>query len=70
MKHLHIIAAGFLFAALKSAAAPAVVGQVANDIPYSLGSATLSGNNFASLSQSNFSAHEGKIIVVCYYTPW
>ena len=51
------------------AAVPAV-GSVANNIGYSLGSATLTGSNFTTLTNSDYNAHEGKVIVLCYYTPW
>ncbi len=51
-------------------AAPAVVGQVAPDIAFSTGSATLTSGNFTTLTQSRCGAHEGSVIVLCYYTPW
>lgn len=70
MKHILSSIVFLLGATLRLTAAPAMVGEVANDIPYAVGSATLSGNVFASVAQSNFTAHEGKIIIACYYTPW
>ena len=52
------------------AAAVPAVGSVANNIGYSLGSTTLTGGNFTTLTNSDYNAHEGKVIVLCYYTPW
>lgn len=55
--------------AVPASAAPAV-GSIANNIGYSLGSTTLTGGNFTTLTNSDYQAHEGKVIVLCYYTPW
>ena len=52
------------------AAAVPAVGSVANNISYSLGSTTLTGGNFTTLTNSDYNAQEGKVIVLCYYTPW
>lgn len=52
------------------AAAVPAVGSVANNIAFSLGSATLTGGNFTTLTNSDYNANEGKVIVLCYYTPW
>ena len=52
-----------------AAAAPAVVGTVAPDIAFCTGT-TVANNNFTALTNSRYTAHEGKIIVLAYYTPW
>ena len=69
MKLLLLSALTLAFLTAPAAAVPAV-GSVANNIGYSLGSATLTGNNFTTLTNSDYNAHEGKVIVLCYYTPW
>ena len=45
------------------------VGATAPDIAFCTGT-TLTGNNFTTLTNSRYTAHEGKVIVLCYYTPW
>lgn len=53
-------------------AAQAPVGSVATDFTHSIGG-PLSGvtsGTFTTLTASNFAAHEGSVIVACYYTPW
>ncbi len=52
-----------------ASAAPAVVGTVATDIAFSTGT-TITNGHFTSLTNSNYAALEGKIIVLAYYTPW
>jgi hypothetical protein len=52
-----------------AAAMPAAVGSVANNIGFCTGT-TLTANRFATLTNSNYAALEGKIIVLGYYTPW
>ena len=51
-------------------AAQAPVGSVASDFTHSVGSTTLTSNRFTSLTASSYSAHDGSVIVACYYTPW
>jgi len=52
-----------------AAAAPAAVGSVANNIGFCTGT-TLTGGNFTTLTISSYDALEGKVIILCYYTPW
>jgi hypothetical protein len=52
-----------------AAAVPAAVGSVANNIGFCTGT-TLSANRFATLTNSDYAALEGKVIVLGYYTPW
>jgi len=66
MKHLILLLA---LTVPPAAAMPAVVGSVAPDIAFCTGT-TVTNNTFNSLTNSQYSAHEGKIIALCYYTPW
>ena len=70
MKLLLLSALTLAFFTAPAAAAVPAVGSVANNIGYSLGSTTLTGSNFTTLTNSDYNAHEGKVIVLCYYTPW
>jgi hypothetical protein len=66
MKRLLLL---LLAGAALRAAAMAPVGSPAPDLAFSTGTAVSNGQ-FTSLTNSMLSAHEGKIIVLAYYTPW